>query len=199
LPPTTAPQGGKRHAAITRCRSITVHLFRGDRLSLERRIRQTLDDQKHGRGPGPSIVECLLYIGHTGVSTDRRRTRPGFNPDFGGRPLWHVMDRLRNGDAFNGVLHDDTHVFEAAEQRGISVATFDVVLPMPKFRTFQRKLSAERKRCHYSYGFPNGDGECNCTTWLERMGLPLLTGSMDEFVGIMTLNPCRRRRFRRCI
>jgi hypothetical protein len=199
LPPTTAPQGGKRHAAITRCRTITVHLFRGDRLSLGRRIRQTLDDQKHGRGPGPSIVECLLYIGHTGVSTDRRRTILGFNPDFGGRPTWHVMDRLRNGDALTEYCMTTRTSLKQLNSAGYQSRHSMLSCRCRNSELFNVNYLLSQKRCHYSYGFPNGDGDCNCTTWLERMGLPLLTGSMDEFVGIMTLNPCRRRRFGRCI
>ncbi len=67
------------------------------------------------------------------------------------------------------------------------------------FRTFRRKLSAEQRATRYSYGFPDGDGDCNCTTWLERLALPLLTGSMDEFAGLLGFNQYPRRRFGFCI
>jgi hypothetical protein len=51
----------------------------------------------------------------------------------------------------------------------------------------------------YSYGFPNGDGDCNCTTWLERLDLPLLTGRMDEFVGLRGISANPSRRFGWCV
>ncbi|HEV3440583.1 MAG TPA: hypothetical protein VG122_24725 [Gemmata sp.] len=185
--------------AVPQCRTVTVHTFRGDRSAFGQRVRRALDDEKRGRGPGPSPVDCLLYAGHTGVSTDRDRTIYGFNPDIGGLSLWQAMERLRNGDAFQGVVSDDTHVFVAAAEQGLTVLTFDVVLPNPSFQTFQRKLSAERKVSQYSYGFPDGDGDCNCTTWLERLALPLLTGSMDEFTGLLGFNMYPRRRFGNCM
>src|SRR5262249_14392677 len=46
--------------------------------------------------------------------------------------------------------------------------------PDPAFHNFQRKLSAERHKSQYTYGFPNGDGDCNCVTWLERLALPTI-------------------------
>jgi hypothetical protein len=185
--------------AVPQCRTVTVHTFRGDRSAVAQRVRRALDDEKHCRGPGPSLVDCLLYSGHTGVSTDRDRAIYGFSPDIGRSPLWQAMDRLRNGDAFPGVVSDDTSVFVAAGAHMLKVLTFDIVLPGPSFQTFQRKLSAERKVSRYSYGFPDGDGDCNCTTWLERMALPLLTGSMNEFTGLLGFNMYPRRRFGACI
>ena len=47
----------------------------------------------------------------------------------------------------------------------------------------------------YTYGYPNGDGDCNCTTWFERLGLPLLTGRMDEFTAVAGVAGQTRRRF----
>jgi hypothetical protein len=35
----------------------------------------------------------------------------------------------------------------------------------------RRSLDGEWKNRQYSYGFPNRDGDGNCTTWLERLGL----------------------------
>ncbi len=50
-----------------------------------------------------------------------------------------------------------------------------------------------------SDGFPNGDGDCNCTTWLERLGLPLLTGRMDDFIGLSEFSANPDRRFGLCV
>jgi hypothetical protein len=186
-------------AAVPQCRIVTVHTFLGDRSSFGRRVRKALEDAKNGRGPGPSPVECLLYSGHTGVSTDSDKVIYGFKPDMGTLPTWQVMERLRNGEAFPGVVTDDTHVFAAAEAQGLTVRTFDAILPDPGFRVFQRKLAAERKGSKYSYGFPNGDGDCNCTTWLERLALPLLTGRMDEFTSLPGFVYYPSRRFGECL
>jgi hypothetical protein len=185
--------------AVPPCRTVTVHAFGGDRSAFGQRVRRALDDEKHGRGLGPSTVDCLLYAGHAGVSTDRDRAIYGFNPDIGGLPLGQAMERLRNGEAFAGVVSDDTHVFIAAARQGLNVLSFDVILPGASFQTFRRKLSAERRASRYSYGFPDGDGDCNCTTWLERLGLPLLTGSMDEFTDLLGINLYPRRRFGYCV
>jgi hypothetical protein len=184
---------------VPRCRTITVHTFRGDRAAVERRVRKALVDEMNGIGPGPSQLECLLYAGHTGVSTDADKAIYGFNPNIGALPIWQAMQRLRNGDAFPGIAVDDTPVFAAATMHRLKVQTFDVILPDPDFQDFDRKLTAERKKSRYTYGFPNGDGDCNCTTWLERLALPLLSGIMDEFIALPGFRGYPRRRFGQCI
>lgn len=157
-----------------------------------------LDDEKHGRGAGPSVLDCLLYSGHTGVSAEMDTTIYGFNPDTGTLKSWQAMQSLRNGDAFPGVVRDDTQVFSSAAKQRLKVLTFAVILPDPGFQVFQGLLSEERKQSRYSYGFPDGDGDCNCTTWLERLALPLLTGSMDEFTSLPGFAHFPKRRFGRC-
>ena len=47
--------------------------------------------------------------------------------------------------------------------------------------------------------FKDGDGDCNCITWIERLGLPLLTGRMDEFIGLPGRASHPSRRFGRCL
>jgi hypothetical protein len=109
------------------------------------------------------------------------------------------MQRLRNGDAFPGVVVDDTQVFAAATGQRLKVQTFEVILPDPDFQEFERRLVAERAKSRYTYGFPNGEGDCNCVTWLERLALPLLSGSMDEFAGLPGFGRHPRRRFGQCV
>ena len=99
---------------VPQCRTVTVHAFQGDRGVLGQRVRKALDDEMNGRGPGPSPLECLLYTGHTGVSTDSDKAIYGFNPNLGKLPISQAMQRLRNGDALPGVVVDDTQVFAAA-------------------------------------------------------------------------------------
>jgi hypothetical protein len=79
------------------------------------------------------------------------------------------------------------------------VLSFEVIVPEPRFQDFVAKLDGERKTSQYSYGFPNGDGDCNCITWLERMGLPLLTGRMNELVSLRGIAASPRRRFGECV
>ena len=184
---------------VPQCRVVTVHIYRGDRAALGRRVRKALDDELNGLGPGPSLLECLLYAGHTGVSTDSDKAIYGFNPNLGGLPIWQVMQRLRNGDAFPGVVLDDTQVFAAATTHRLKIQAFDVILPDPDFQDFEGRLIAERKKSRYTYGFPIGDGDCNCTTWLERLALPLLSGSMDEFTGLPGFSSFPKRRFGQCL
>jgi hypothetical protein len=143
-------------------------------------------------------MDCLQYFGHAGVSTDGGATIFGFSPDDANVPAWEMIDRLRNGEAFPGIVGDDTAAFAAAATRGLASVSFEVVLPEPRFLQFLATLDSERQKSQYSYGFPNGDGDCNCTTWLERLGVPLLTGRMNELVGLRITPSNRSRRFGAC-
>jgi len=77
---------------VPACKPITVVTFRGDRTgAFGAAIRRKLDDEKHGRGPGPTILECLLFAGHTGVSLDAGTVVYGFNPDAGTLLVWQLI------------------------------------------------------------------------------------------------------------
>jgi hypothetical protein len=187
-------------APIPPCRPVTVLAFAGDRSRpFVARILAALADGRNGRSPGPSSLECLLLAGHAGVSTDAGASVSGFHPRAGGLPAWQVLQSLRNGDAFPGIVTDDTGVFSAARSHGLAVEAFEVVLPEPVYQGFVLALASERQGSRYSYGFPDGDGDCNCVTWLERLGLPLLTGRMDEFLGLPGRTSHPSRRFGRCL
>ena len=182
------------------CRPVTILAFAGDRTgAFVARVFAAIREGKSGRGPGPSPLECLLLAGHAGISTDTGGTISGFNPDAGGFPAWKVVQGLRNGDAFPGIVTDDNGIFTAARQHGLAVETFDVLLPESAFQLLVAILGRERQSSRYSYGFPDGDGDCNCITWIERLGLPLLTGRMDEFIALpgRAIHPSRR--FGRCL
>ena len=185
--------------SVPRCRIVSVHTFGGDHGAFGRQVRKALDDEKNGVGIGPSRLECLLYAGHTGVSTDSDNVIYGFNPDFGHVPIWQGMQSLRNGDAFAGVVVDDTQVFAEARKHRLKVQAFDLILPNPAFQDFELRLSTERKKSRFTYGFPDGDGDCNCITWLERLALPLLSGNMDEFAALPGFRMYPKRRFGQCI
>ena len=123
----------------------------------------------------------------------------GFHPDGGADPTWQVIQRLRSGGAYPSIVRNDTAVFAAAQQHGLMVLKFDVALSPPNFQAFRRRLTAERRQSRYAYGFPDGDGDCNCTTWIERLGVPLLTGRMDEFTAVTGVAAQARRRFGVCV
>lgn len=126
-------------AAVPKCRIVTVHLFRGQRGAIQVRVRKALDDEKYGQGPGPTSLDCLLCAGHTGVSLDSDpKVIWGFNPNYGQDPLWLAMHNLRTGGAYPGHVTDDTQVFAAATQNGLSVLRFDVILPDPAYQVFEQ-------------------------------------------------------------
>jgi hypothetical protein len=141
----------------------------------------------------------LLYVGHTGVSVDDGASVFGFHPDTTGLAFGVAFARLKGGAALPGVVRDDTSIFSTARIKGLSVFSTDVILPEPRFTTFIGRLDRERQTSEYAYGFPNGDGDCNCVTWLERLGLPLLTGRIDEFVALRRIAPGPTRRFGECL
>jgi hypothetical protein len=145
------------------------------------------------------VLDCLLLSGHAGVSTDGGVSIYGFNPDATGIAIWKLLEDLKQGIAFPGVVRHDTGVFAAATAGGLVVHALEVVVPDPRFQDFVLDLDAERKQSQYSYGFPNGDGDCNCITWLERLGLPLLTGGITEFMTLLARSPGSRRRFGLCV
>jgi hypothetical protein len=177
------------------CRTITVIALRGDRSPQAAASFQSLLDAEKKGGPGPSMLDCQLFAGHVGISTDGGKTIWGFNPDGRTLPIWQMLDNLKNGDAFRGIVRDDTHVFATAK----NYLSFEVVLPDPSFQHINSILDAERQKSQYSYGFPSGDGDCNCITWLERLGLPLLTGRMNEFITLRAIISNPSRRFGQCV
>ena len=185
---------------IPPCRTVRVLTFHGDRSRrTARTIRLALASERKGRGAGPSVIDQLLLVGHAGVSFDLGLSIFGFHPDGSGLPVWKLVDHLRSGQALQGVVRGDTAVFAAADTRGLLVQSLDVILPDPQWRSFQLALDAERRNSQYSYGLPDGDGDCNCITWLERLGLPLLTGRLTEFTGLSGFVSLPRRRFGRCV
>jgi hypothetical protein len=89
--------------------------------------------------------------------------------------------------------------FHGGAPARLAVEEFEVVLPEPAFQLFVTALGREKRQSQYSYGFADGDGDCNCITWIERLGLPLLTGQMDEFMALPGRASHPSRRFGRCL
>jgi hypothetical protein len=146
-------------STVPPCQTITVSAFRGNRSrAFASAFLSALADEKNGVGAGPTSLDCLLLAGHTGVSTDRGATVYGFNPDRGSNPVWELMDGLKKGERFPGVVRDDTAVFTAAKSQGLSFWSFEIILPDPRFKDFQRTLAAELMNSQYFYGFPTETG-----------------------------------------
>src|SRR5437868_13735184 len=107
------------------CRPVTVLAFAGDRSGLfVAQVFAALRDGRRGRGPGPSALECRLLAGHSGVSADAGAAIFGFNPDAGGLAAWEVVYGLQNGDAFPGMVKDDTGIFTTARRHGLAAEGF---------------------------------------------------------------------------
>jgi hypothetical protein len=110
-----------------------------------------------------------------------------------------MIENLENGRAFPGVVRNDTAIFATAASRGLKLLSMRIVLPESTFQAFSNTLDAERRKSQYAYGYPDGDGDCNCVTWIERLGLPLLTGTMIEFARLLGWSSHPTRRFGACI
>jgi hypothetical protein len=185
---------------VSPCRIVTICTFQGDRSRVfTNAYHRAMDgDRQYGRG-GPSIETCLLYAGHLGVSTDGSKRIHGFNPDPPSNlRISQVMDDLAAGLAFPGRVRNDTSIFDAAGKHGLRVLSFEILVPDATFAVFEQTLNDEIKGSRYTYGFPDGNGDCNCVTWLERIGLPLLTGRMREFANLAEITRYPSRRFGEC-
>jgi hypothetical protein len=144
----------------------------------------------------------LLYAGHTGISTDEDDPEViyGFNPRIGTIPIWQALDVLNAGGAYPGEVNDDAAVFAAAQQQRLTVLRYDIELSPASFAAFLSRLNAEQDDgSQLTYGSPDGDGDCNCTTWIERLGLPLLTGLIREFTAVTGVVAQSPRRFGVCV
>ena len=128
----------------------------------------------------PTVVSLEIGIG--AVLQEFLRAAKGSGVEY-----YVILFRIIDSDPFSG------------QQHGLIVLSFDVALSPLSFRTIRRRLTAQSNASKYLYGFPDGDGDCNCTTWIERLGLPLLTGRMDEFTAVAGVAGQVRRRFGVCI
>jgi hypothetical protein len=132
--------------------------------------------------PPPTIEECVLYAGHVGVSFTRRGPIYGFLPDTGETPPLEVVRSLKNGGVYPGKVSDDTHLFEAAAAASIQVVTVEYSYDIQTAVGIENVVLNELASTSLTYSFPGHQGDCNCVTWLARMGL-----RMPETTGRMTL------------
>lgn len=181
------------------CQEIQVHAYQGRRDGLfQSQFRDKLQDDFKGTGPAPSREECLLYAGHAAVSLDGGRTLWGFNPDGGSLKAAGLINQLQNRQAFPGVVLDDTSAFRLARKHNVRIDVLRLFFPPPFFAEFEQRIQSEQSRSRYTYSFPNGEGDCNCLTWIERIGIPLFSGQMLEFMDSLKSVGYRDRRFGDC-
>jgi hypothetical protein len=67
----------------------------------------------------------------------------------------------------------------------------EILVRKAHYDQIAQTLAAEQQSSQYTYGFPNGDGDCNCVTWIERIGVPVVTGRIVELLGLMSNMPKR--------
>jgi hypothetical protein len=187
-----------------KCRIVRVFAFRGDRTAPYWAIlEQKMDDEDQGQGTGPTNSEVLLYAGHAGVSLDAGNTIFGFHPVQGTFSARQLLDHLKARKAVDGEVRSDAAIFDDARNHGLPLQQFDVLVPQARYDQIETTLAQERKSSNHKYGFPNGDGDCNCATWIERIGVPLLSGRMDELEVLMTFSVhhlgYQQRRFGVCV
>lgn len=178
------------------CRSVFLHAFRGERgKTFRREFDRKLSAEKSQQGPGPTIVECLLYAGHVGVAFEDGGPIFGFKPICDRMTIGQLLDGLKAGEPFPGEVSDDTAVFVAARDRGLDVHTVEFALPESEFRAIIAAFDRESEASDVTYGFPEGKGDCNCATWLARLGIPLPepTGVMQEFMAAVRIMGDRKQ------
>ena len=181
------------------CRTVLVVAFRGDRSAqAEARFQDQMDNEEHHGGPAPSRVQCLLHAGHAGLSLDGGRQFFGFNPHNPGLSTRELFNRLAGGECLPGLVLDDTSVFQAADQVNLPIAVMEVHLPSNRHAQLDLTVKSETPSSRFTYGFPYGLGDCNCITWMERIGLPLVSGQMKELMGAFAAAGSLSRRFGNC-
>lgn len=144
-----------------------------------------------------AAADPLLYTGHVGLSLDRGATIYGFSPITPGALPREVIDRLRRGDTFLGIVRDDRSVFEravaAADQGfiGSPVYLWVQVVDVPTYEHVHARLQAEL-RAQAELGRRYGwlvarEGVYNCATWPRRLGvaLPEETGQLADYIAAL--------------
>lgn len=136
----------------------------------------------------------LLHTGHVGLSLDRGATIYGFSPLVPGAPPREVIDRLKRGETFPGVVRDDRTVFEravVAAERGLlgsPVYLWARELDASAMEGIGERLVAEllgQAAAEKRYGWLVArEGVYNCATWPRSLGvtLPEETGQLADYI-----------------
>lgn len=164
--------------------SIWIHAFRG------KRDDPLFVDRCRGRVlPRPSLQECLVYAGHAGVSFDAERPIYGLLPAALGVEPYVLLDLLQQGSILTGEVADHTAIFDDAATRGCQIVSVEYRYLTATQQAILSKVQSQIAKCTLKYSFPGQGGDCNCATWLGRIGLdlPETTGQMRLFVRALDL------------
>ena len=144
------------------------------------------------RAPRDRIGPKDRHCNDNGFAVGGPAVTYGFKPDASGIPLWELMEILKSGDSFPGIVTDDRAVFSAAATDGLVVKSFKVLLPGPRFQDFRGRLDGERQASQYTYSYLNGGGEIvtaqrGSNVWAYRCS----QAHMDEFSACGGSRPAR--------
>lgn len=150
-------------------------------------FKSKLAAEKSGTGDGPTLVECLLYAGHAGISFSLDGSIFGFNAKCKPGQVAETLQLLKKKAGIPGVVTDDTAVFDAARARKMEVVCVEYECMEEEFESIQSAFENELESSQFVYCFPGGEGDCNCATWPAKLGLsvPEPTGMMKKYVAAM--------------
>jgi hypothetical protein len=161
------------------------------------------------RNPKYKDEPTLIKAGHVGIQLEGDSRVYGFHPTLqatmavGGED--QLVERLKSHTPHQGCLHDDTEIFERANelfQRGerteVLVLTIDV--SETEFQAIQSKLLEwYNNKKEFWYNFPQegggfAEGENNCSTFPQLLGIPIPTdtGFIHEHVAVMNQQGAKR-------
>jgi hypothetical protein len=144
-------------------------------------------------------TDPLLYTGHVGFSFDCGATVYGFSPHAPEETPRAVIDRLKRGDTFPGIVGDDRAVFaraaDAAARGLIGSPVYLWVQPLDAsaLSHIHARFLAEplgRAFTTKRYGWLVArEGVYNCATWpgSRRVTLPEETGQLADFIAALRL------------
>jgi hypothetical protein len=142
-------------------------------------------------------ADPLLYTGHVGLSLDRGATIFGFSPLAPDAPPREVIDRLKRGDTFPGIVRDDRPVFVRAAEAAVRglLASPVYLWAQPADRPTLARLRALIQddmlagvSAAKAYGWLGGRaGVYNCATWPRSLGVavPEETGQLADYIAAL--------------
>ncbi len=130
--------------------------------------------------------------GHVGISFDEGTTIYGFGPYTDRMPVAEVLERLKAGESFRGLVGDHTEVFRRAARFDIPIQVFPYPVTRLRYWTARGLVAIDRGLGRFvpkRYSFPPRQGGfapgCyNCATYPTSVGLetPVPTGRLKEFL-----------------
>jgi hypothetical protein len=144
-------------------------------------------------------TDPLLYTGHVGLSFDHGTTIYGFSPHAPSEVPRAVIDRLKRGGTYPGIVRDDRTVFERAATAaarnllGSPIHLWAQELDAPILERIRARFQAEplgRPLATKRYGWLIArEGVYNCATWPRSLGvtLPEDTGQLADFIAALRI------------